>query len=263
MSLPSGVAPRATRCTVRGRWPVVKNICLRVSTSLTGRPTWRAAMAASVTCGQVLRLVPKAPPMNGQITCTFSAGRPKMAAISACSLTTILALAPQRQPVAVPGRDGRVRLHRIVVLARDVVGRVDLHGRARQSAIGVAAPLVRVRCASGFRNDGLCLRVGRIDDRPLGRIGDAQRRGGALGMVERVGDDDRNGLAVEADLIVLQHVQPLADGRVDRSPCAARRQAGRVEVADHRDDAGHALDRRRCRSPVTRPRPTVALTITA
>ena len=29
VSRPSGVAPSATRCVVRGRWPVVKNICLR------------------------------------------------------------------------------------------------------------------------------------------------------------------------------------------------------------------------------------------
>ena len=45
----------------------------------------------------------------------------------------------------------------------------------------------------------------------------AQRGGGALGLIERIGDDDRDGLAVEAHLIVLQHVQPLADCRVDRT----------------------------------------------
>jgi hypothetical protein len=41
--------------------PVVKNICFRVKTSFTGRLVWRAAMAAKVTCGHVLKLVPKAP----------------------------------------------------------------------------------------------------------------------------------------------------------------------------------------------------------
>ena len=49
--------------------------------------------------------------------------------------------------------------------------------------------------------------------RPLGFIGDAQRGGGALGMVERVGDDDRDRLAVETHAVVLQHMQPLADRR--------------------------------------------------
>jgi hypothetical protein len=39
----------------------VKNICFRVKTSFTGRLVWRAAMAAKVTCGHVLKLVPKAP----------------------------------------------------------------------------------------------------------------------------------------------------------------------------------------------------------
>ena len=44
-----------------------------------------------------------------------------------------LRLVPQRQPVAVPGRDRRVHLDRIVVLARDHVGLVDLDlgGRER------------------------------------------------------------------------------------------------------------------------------------
>ena len=130
-----------------------------------------------------------------------------------------LALAPQRQPIAVPGRDGRVRLHRIVILARDVVDLIDLHRRVRQSAVGVAArgvgrqPRIRLLSASG--TTAWAFGSARIDDRPLGRVGDAQRRGGALGLVERVGDDDRDRLAVEADVVVLQHMQPLADGRID------------------------------------------------
>jgi hypothetical protein len=55
---------------------------------LTGRPTCRAASAASVTWGQVRRVVPKAPPMNGEITWTFSAGIPNTAAISSRTFVT-------------------------------------------------------------------------------------------------------------------------------------------------------------------------------
>ena len=44
-------------------------------------------------------------------------------------------------------------------------------------------------------------------------------------MVERIGDDDRDGLAVEAHLVVLQHVQPLADGGIDQALVRADRRA--------------------------------------
>jgi hypothetical protein len=56
-----------------------------------------------------------------------------------------LALAPQRQAITIPRSDRCMRLHRIVVLARYVVGRVDLHRCAHDSGIGVAARLVGLR----------------------------------------------------------------------------------------------------------------------
>ena len=64
-----------------------------------------------------------------------------------------------------------------------------------------------------------------------------QLRGRAFGIVERLGDDDRDRLAVEAHFIVLQHVQPLADRGVDRALVIAISKARRVEMADDRDDA--------------------------
>ena len=85
---PSRADPRATRWSVVGRNPVPKYIWRRVRTSLTGRPTWRAASAAMVTWGQVRRDEPKAPPTNGEITRTFSADRPNTAAISSAVLWT-------------------------------------------------------------------------------------------------------------------------------------------------------------------------------
>jgi len=41
--------------------------------------------------------------MYGQITSTWSCGNPKIAAISAASLTDELTLAPERQAIAHPG----------------------------------------------------------------------------------------------------------------------------------------------------------------
>ena len=53
-----------------------------------------------------------------------------------------------------------------------------------------------------------------------------QLRGRAFGIVERLGGDDRDGLAVEAHFIVLQHVQPLANCRIDRALVSVISKAG-------------------------------------
>ena len=75
-SRPARVAPSAIRCSCSSRCPVDVNICGRVSMSRTGRPTWRAAMAVRVTCGQTIALEPKPPPTNRVITRTRDTGRP-------------------------------------------------------------------------------------------------------------------------------------------------------------------------------------------
>ena len=62
VSLPAASAPSVTVWIVRGRWPTSENICCRVSTSLTGRPTALAASAASATCDHGVPLQPKPPP---------------------------------------------------------------------------------------------------------------------------------------------------------------------------------------------------------
>jgi hypothetical protein len=76
-SLPSRFAPRATRCSVSGRWPFVKKSCLRGSHNFTGRFTSRAAKTPISTCGHDEPLLPNAPPTNGETTWTFSRGMPK------------------------------------------------------------------------------------------------------------------------------------------------------------------------------------------
>jgi hypothetical protein len=76
---PSLSAPSWTRCSCSSRWPVPVNICSRVSASLTGRPTWRAAIAASVGCGQIIALAPKAPPMKCETTRILLGGMPSSA----------------------------------------------------------------------------------------------------------------------------------------------------------------------------------------
>ena len=73
---PSRVAPSATRCSCSSRCPFDVNIWGRVSISLTGRPTWRAAMAVSVTLGHTIAFMPNEPPTNGASTRTCDSGSP-------------------------------------------------------------------------------------------------------------------------------------------------------------------------------------------
>ena len=77
---PSGPAPKAMRCSVRGRPPTGPNICGRSRTSLTGRPAWRAAIAASTTCDHTEPLQPNPPPTNGHTTRSLSGDRPSVLA---------------------------------------------------------------------------------------------------------------------------------------------------------------------------------------
>ena len=74
VSLPSLVAPAPTSCLVCGRPPTMANICGRVSTTFTGRPSCRAARAARRTCDHADPLHPNPPPTNLVRTRTFSGG---------------------------------------------------------------------------------------------------------------------------------------------------------------------------------------------
>ena len=68
----------------RGRCPVEENIWSRVSTSLTGRRTSRAATAHSTTCIHRKLLDPKAPPTRGdRIRCLSSGCRGRRRVLAA------------------------------------------------------------------------------------------------------------------------------------------------------------------------------------
>ena len=66
-----------------------------------------------------------------------------------------------------------------------------------------------------------------------------------LGLVQGLGDHDRDRLAEKPDLVVLQDVQPLAGGWIDEALVLPIRQAGRVLVGDDREHARHVGGRRR------------------
>jgi hypothetical protein len=80
VSAPARSAPNATCCTVRGRPPTGPNICRRVSTSFTGRPDSRAAIAARISCDHAPPLLPKPPPVKCDTTRTLSRGMPNVCA---------------------------------------------------------------------------------------------------------------------------------------------------------------------------------------
>ena len=129
---------RAGRCRgqpvrLAGRKPVPKYICLRVSTSLTGRPISRAASAAS-SVRPARSPLPKAPPTNGEMTRTESAGTPNTAAYASLRAAHPLGLVPHGEPVAVPAGDGGVQLHRVVVVAGHAVRQVSRRRRPRSAA---------------------------------------------------------------------------------------------------------------------------------
>ena len=136
-----------------------------------------------------------------------------------------LRLVPQGQSVALPGRDGGVHLDRIVVLARDHIGLVDLDLGGCERSFGIAAPcLGRPRLSL----IGLLLRrQNRLDasdvgGRGFGRVGDAHQRRRVVRLFERIGDHEGDRLALMAHPVVLEHVQALTDSRVDGAPLWGR-----------------------------------------
>jgi hypothetical protein len=112
VSRPRRSLPRRSRYSYDGLKPVPKYICLRLSTSLTGRFVSRAARAATTLCGQQRRPLPKPPPTNGLMTRTASAGRPNTAASSSCVpithcvLSQTVSLSPSQRAMVACGSIG-------------------------------------------------------------------------------------------------------------------------------------------------------------
>ena len=104
----------------------------------------------------------------------------------------LLRLVEDRELVALPDGDGRVRLHRVVVLDGDAVLGLDLHRRAPHRLLGVAAGLRGRPLRGHARALAHRLRVGRVLLRVVGDLDEARR---VPRLLVRLGDDERHGLA--------------------------------------------------------------------
>ncbi len=149
-----------------------------------------------------------------------------------------------------PDGDRRVRLHRVVVLERRRVRRFDPRARVLEACLDVAA--LRVGLAERARRLRL-VRSGQVrpyrgPDRGRGHgpiVGHAHEARRILGALERVGDDERDGLIGVEHAVVLQELEDA----VDRVRLLARaRELGRVRVGQHREHPTAPGARARSRS---------------
>ena len=160
-----------------------------------------------------------------------------------------LRLIVEGELVAVPGGDGGVQLHRVVVLVGVRVGLFDLHRGAVESLVRLAALVV-----GRLLGDAVGLHLVRRE--PLGRgvreiedglrlvVGRADERGGVRGALERVGHHDGDGLAVVVHLIVLERLERAADlGVHQRLGLLRQHHLAGVAVRDDRQHAGGLLGR--------------------
>src|SRR5258707_12245967 len=92
------------------------------------------------------------------------------------------------------------------------IGLVELDGRARKSALGIASLALQARSRSHCRRDDVRLVVGLkigINVRLLFSIGDANNVGGGFGGFEGVRHSQRDVLTVIADNIIFKWGTPL------------------------------------------------------
>ena len=131
----------------------------------------------------------------------------------------------ERQPVAVPRGDDRMRLHRVVVLRRRLVARRRCAWRPRP-----ARPRRRRATTPGgmpiadrLRHEALA--DVEADARRLRLVARREQRGAFGRRLQRLGDDERDRLVGVADAVVLQHLdaerEDVASSRPDRAPAAA------------------------------------------
>jgi hypothetical protein len=88
VSVPSARAPSARIEIDEPRCPTTVKVCSRVSAILTGRPSSRAAAAASGVCAQFPHLLPNPPPTCGLSTWIFDASIPSVLARRARTSST-------------------------------------------------------------------------------------------------------------------------------------------------------------------------------
>ncbi len=99
---------------------------------------------------------PKPPPRNGLLMWMLAGEMPNSPATRICANRHALARRVDEQAVAVPHRDDRVRLHRVVILRRGLVGRIGQLRSGGEAGIDVAvANLGRIADADHRRRIGL------------------------------------------------------------------------------------------------------------
>ncbi len=147
------------------------------------------------------------------------------------------------QPVAVPRRHERMRLHLVVMLVGDSIDLIDLHRSAGQRSIRI--PLRERGRGVPLPLFGIAPMLLHDDPRGSGPVGDTNQSGGMRGVLESVGDDGGHGLAEVVDRVVRErHVVMLRGIRVLLLASGVGKLR-RVEMRDDVDDARRALRGRR------------------
>ena len=228
----------------------------RVRAIFTGRPTTCAAIAASdvVRVRAALRAEAAADELRHHADVGLRQTEDRRDALAAREHA--LRGVVEREPAAVPGGRGGVRFHRVVELGRRHVGLVDADRRRRERGVERAARrvgriLIRLgrlvrssRPASSSSSPAFAAYVTRTRARGVGRD------------LERLGDDQRDRLAVVEHAIVLQQAQFAVAGR-SRVLAHTRRIVGgqNRQNAAQRARLGASID-------VTRPAAIVLVTMT-
>ena len=108
-----------------------------------------------------------------------------------------------RECIAVPCGHDRMRLHRVMILGRSLVGRFDLLRRCGEARRDIAPMLLRRIADADARRHEARVRI-QPDPRGLGLITRRQQRGSFGRGLERLRDDDGNRLIGVTDPVALQ-----------------------------------------------------------
>ena len=128
-----------------------------------------------------------------------------------------------------------MRLHRVVVLRRRLVSRIDAERRRRQRRLDVAVRAARRRAdPDGFGDETLDV---ESEARRLDLVTGLQQRGAFRRRLQRLRDDERDRLVGVAHAVVLQRLQTereQAPACASGSPASGGRLAGRHHLHDMR-----------------------------
>ena len=139
---PERSAPMANRCRLVGRYPIPLYICLRVSTSLTGR-----RICARRERGEELMwpggacAAERAADKRGDHTNVVDRDAERLG-VRLARASDALHLVPHGETVAVPAGDGGGEFHGVVVVAFDAELQVGDDGCGPQRRVGVTAGVV-------------------------------------------------------------------------------------------------------------------------